>query len=100
MAKPTPSTRDSRTAAEPLATFNRTERTLAFMVGGIVLLILACFIIMITGWLTLPRIPGDGIWPVALGVVYFGPPIAFVLMLTLLAITWTRKARQHRTEAR
>jgi uncharacterized integral membrane protein len=100
MAKPTRSTGDPRIAAEPPATFNRTERTLAFMVGGIVCLILACFIVMITGWLTMKQIPGDGIWPVALGVVYFGPPIAFVLMLTLLVITWTRKARQHRTEAR
>ncbi|MDN4648960.1 multidrug ABC transporter ATPase [Curtobacterium sp. PsM8] len=100
MAKPTRSTGDPRTAAESPATSNRTERTLAFMVGGIVCLILACFIVMIIGWLTMKQIPGDGIWPVALGVVYFGPPIAFVLMLALLAITWTRKARQHRAEAR
>jgi uncharacterized integral membrane protein len=100
MAKPTRSTRDPRSDAEPPATSNRTERTLAFMVGGIVLLILASFVVMIIGWLTLKQIPGDGVWPVALGVVYFGPPIAFVLMLTLLVITWTRKARQHRTEAR
>jgi uncharacterized integral membrane protein len=100
MAKPTRSTGATREPADAPATFNRTERILAFMVGGIVILILACFVVMITGWLTMKQIPGDGIWPVALGVVYFGPPLAFVLMMVLLAVTWTRKARQHRTEAR
>ena len=100
MAKPTRSPGDTRNIAEPPATFNRTERTLAFMIGGIVLFTIVCFAVMIIGWLTLKQIPGDGIWPVALGVLYFGPPIAMVLIFALLAVTWTRKARSHKNEVR
>ncbi|MFJ3385669.1 MULTISPECIES: hypothetical protein [unclassified Curtobacterium] len=100
MAKPTRSTEDTRNSAEPPATFNRTERTLAFMIGGIVLFTILCFIIMIVGWLTIGKIPGDGIWPIALGVIYVGPPIAIVLMLAMVVTISIRKARAHRNEAR
>ncbi|ROP58829.1 hypothetical protein EDF24_0099 [Curtobacterium sp. PhB130] len=100
MAKPTRSTEDTRNSAESPATFNRTERTLAFMIGGIVFFTVLCFAAMIIGWLTLGTIPGTGIWPVVLGILYFGPPIALVLIFVLLAVTWTRKARAHRNEAR
>ncbi|WFR67189.1 hypothetical protein P9139_00555 [Curtobacterium flaccumfaciens] len=34
MAKPTRSTGNTQDSAEPPVTFNRTERALAFMVGG------------------------------------------------------------------
>jgi apolipoprotein N-acyltransferase len=99
MAKPTRSPGDTRNSAEPPATFNRTERTLAFMIGGIVVFTVLCFAAMIIGWLTLGQIPGDGIWPIVLGILYFGPPIALVLIFVLLGVTWTRKARANR-EAR
>ena len=100
MAKPTRSPGDTRNSAEPPATFNRTERTLAFMVGGIILFTILCFAAMIIGWLTLGTIPGDGVWPTVLGILYFGPPIALVLIFVLLGVTWTRKAREHRKETR
>jgi apolipoprotein N-acyltransferase len=99
MAKPTRSPGDPQNIAEPEATFNRTERTLAFMIAGIVLFTLVAFAVMIIGWLVLKQIPGDGVWPVALGVLEIGPPIAMVLIIALLAVTWTRKARANR-EAR
>ncbi|OIH97925.1 hypothetical protein BIU90_12970 [Curtobacterium sp. MCBA15_001] len=73
---------------------------LAFMVGGIILFTILCFGVMIVGWLTLHTIPGNGIWPVALGVIYVGPPIAIVLMLTMVVVIAVRKAREHRKEAR
>ena len=100
MAKPTRSPGDTRNSAQTPATSNRTERVIAFMVGGIVLFTIICFIVMIVGWLTIGTIPGTGIWPVALSVIYVGPPIAMVLILALLATVWTRKAREHKNEAR
>jgi len=96
MAKPTRSPGDTRNSAEPPATFNRTERALAFMVGGIIVFTILCFAAMIIGWLTLGTIPGTGVWPVVLGILYVVPPIALVLIFVLLGVTWTRKARANR----
>lgn len=47
MAKPTRSTGNPQDSAEPPVTFNRTERALAFMIGGIIILGLLCFVAMI-----------------------------------------------------
>jgi energy-coupling factor transporter transmembrane protein EcfT len=96
MAKPTRSSGNTRDDTQPPATFNRTERTLGFMVGGIILFTLICFVVMIVGWLTMKSIPGTGVWPVVLGVLYVGPPIALVLIITLLGVTWTKRARENR----
>ncbi|WP_144760136.1 hypothetical protein [Curtobacterium sp. 9128] len=99
MAKPTRSPGDTRNSAEPPATFNRTERALAFMVGGIFIAGFLCMIAMIVMWLTVPTAQSGMPWPVIMAIPLIGFPIGMVLMLVLLAITWTRRARANR-EAR
>uniref|UniRef100_A0A942SX33 Multidrug ABC transporter ATPase n=1 Tax=Neobacillus citreus TaxID=2833578 RepID=A0A942SX33_9BACI len=96
MAKPTRSTGNTRNDAEPPVTFNRTERTLAFMVGGIFILGLLCFVAMIVMWLTVPSAQGSMPWPVIMAIPLFGFPIGMVLVFVLLGITWTRRARENR----
>ena len=97
MAKPTRSTGNPQDSAEPPVTFNRTERALAFMIGGIIILGLLCFVAMIIMWLTAPSARGAMPWPVVMAIPLYGFPIAMVLVFTLLGITWTRRARANRT---
>ncbi|WP_139196074.1 multidrug ABC transporter ATPase [Curtobacterium sp. MCBA15_009] len=78
-------------------TFNRTERALAFMIGGIIILGVLCFIAMIIMWLTDSGAQGSMPWPVVMAIPLVGFPIAMLLVFTLLGITWTRRARANRT---
>ncbi|WIE64482.1 multidrug ABC transporter ATPase [Curtobacterium sp. MCLR17_036] len=78
-------------------TFNRTERALAFMIGGIIILGVLCFIAMIIMWLTDSSAQGSMPWPVVMAIPLVGFPIAMLLVFTLLGITWTRRARANRT---
>ncbi|PCN46952.1 hypothetical protein Csp2054_14700 [Curtobacterium sp. 'Ferrero'] len=96
MAKPTRPTEDPRESAEPSVTFNRTERVLASMVGGIIVLGLLCFVAMIIMWLTAPGAAGSMPWPVVMAIPLFGFPIGMVLLFVLLGIIWTRRARENR----
>ncbi|WP_156364279.1 hypothetical protein [Curtobacterium sp. Leaf261] len=79
---------------------NRSERALAFMLAGVVGVSILCMIIMIVAWLTIKEIPGTGVWPVITVLPEIGFPIGIVLLLTLLAVNWTRKARANRNETR
>ncbi|MEG8035001.1 MULTISPECIES: hypothetical protein [Bacteria] len=97
MANPTRSTGNPQDSAEPPVTFNRTERALAFMIGGIIILGLLCFVAMIIMWLTAPAARGTMPWPVVMAIPLYGFPIAMVLVFALLGITWTRRARANRT---
>ncbi|MBT2504008.1 hypothetical protein [Curtobacterium sp. ISL-83] len=96
MAKPTRPTGNSRESADSPVTFNRTERALAFMVGGIFVLGLLCFVAMIIMWLTAPGAEGQMPWPVVMAIPLVGFPIGMVMVFVLLAITWTRRARENR----
>ncbi|MFJ7289037.1 hypothetical protein ACIQUC_12015 [Curtobacterium sp. NPDC098951] len=96
MAKPTRSAGNTQDSAQPPVTFNRTERALAFMVGGIIILGLLCFVAMIVVWLTAPGAAGSMPWPVVLAIPLYGFPIGMVLLFVLLGIVWTRRARENR----
>jgi hypothetical protein len=85
---------------QPPATFNRTERTLAFMVGGVFGVSLLCVIIMIVAWLTIHDIPGTGVWPAITVLPEVGFPIGMLLVFALLGVTWTRRARENRNGTR
>ncbi|MBE7163020.1 MAG: hypothetical protein INR72_17400 [Williamsia herbipolensis] len=96
MAKPTRSPGNTRDSAQPPATFNRTERALAFMVGGIFIAGFLCIAAMIVMWLTAPSVQGSMPWPVIMAIPLIGLPIGMVLMFVLLGITWTKRARENR----
>jgi hypothetical protein len=66
------------------------------MVGGIFGVAMLCFIALIIAWLTIGRIPGSGVWPTVLAFPLIGLPIGMLLIVALLAITWTKRARENR----
>jgi len=74
---------------------NRLERTLAYMVAGVILLSLASFVALIIGTASgLER--GDfavGIWPVVTIMPLIGLPIGFVLIIVLLVVSAVRRGR-------
>jgi apolipoprotein N-acyltransferase len=97
MAKPTRSTGTPRDAAESSVTFNRTERVLGFMVGGIFIAAFLCLIAVIVMWLTVPSAGGSMPWPVVMAIPLVGLPIGMLLLFALLGVVWTRRARENRT---
>ncbi len=74
---------------------NRLERTLAYMVAGVILVSLASFVALIIGTASgLER--GDfaeGIWPVVTIMPLIGLPIGFVLIIVLLIVSAVRRGR-------
>jgi uncharacterized membrane protein len=100
VAKQTQSTGAARNQPQPPATINRTERALAFMVGGVFIAAFACIIAMIVMWLVAPGASGTGVWPVVMAIPLIGMPIGLVLMIVLLAIAWTRRGRENRDGSR
>jgi TRAP-type C4-dicarboxylate transport system permease small subunit len=73
----------------------RIDRILAFMSLGIALLSIICFFAIIIGTATgmEQRDFGQGIWPLIAAIPLFGLPIAFVLIITLLIMSFVRRAR-------
>ena len=71
---------------------NRTERVLAGMIVGVVILsvgaIAATLIVANTG-----ADMATGVWPPLLGVGYFGLPLAFLLILSFIVVTVVRRRR-------
>ncbi|GGL81022.1 hypothetical protein LQK89_14580 [Curtobacterium sp. C1] len=97
MAKPTRSTGTPRDAADSSVTFNRTERVLGFMVGGIFIAAFLCIAAMIVMWLTVPSAQGSMPWPVIMAIPLIGLPIGMVLVFVLLGLTWSKRARENRS---
>lgn len=97
MAKPTRTTGNTQDSSEPQVAFNRTERALGFMIGGILIAAFLCMVALIIMWLTVPSAQGSMPWPVVMAIPLIGFPIDMLLVIALLAITWTRKARENRT---
>jgi uncharacterized BrkB/YihY/UPF0761 family membrane protein len=70
----------------------RIDRILALMSLGLLVLSLLCFVAIIIG----SAAHADfslGVWPVVGIVVYVAPIIAFLLLLTVLIMTFVRRAR-------
>lgn len=97
MAKPTRSTGTPRDAADSSVTFNRTERVLGFMVGGIFIAAFLCIAAMIVMWLTVPSAQASMPWPVIMAIPLIGLPIGMVLVFVLLGLTWSKRARENRS---
>lgn len=83
-----------RTSADDLPV-RRIDRILAFMSLGLLVLSIVCFLAIIIGSATGMKQAdfGTGAWPVVGMVVYIAPIVAFLLLMTVLIMTFVRKAR-------
>jgi FtsH-binding integral membrane protein len=76
----------------------RIDRILAFMSLGLLVLSVACFLAIMIATATGSDHEdfGTGAWPVVGLVVYIAPPLAFVMMIALIIMAFTRRARANR----
>ncbi len=89
-----PSTPRSPAASDDLPV-RRIDRGLAFMSFGLLLLSIICFVAIMIGsasGMTHDDF-GAGIWPAVGTTVYIAPIVAFLLLVTVLIMTFIRKAR-------
>ena len=89
-----PSTPRSPAASDDLPV-RRIDRVLAFMSLGLLLLSIICFVAIMIGsasGMTHDDF-GAGIWPAVGTTVYIAPIVAFLLLVTVLIMTFIRKAR-------
>ncbi|WP_322411680.1 multidrug ABC transporter ATPase [Microbacterium invictum] len=73
----------------------RIDRILAFMSLGLILLSIVCFLGIMIGSAAGAEMSA-GIWPTIGVIVWIAPPLAFVLMLTVLIMSFVRRARANR----
>ncbi|MBO0980003.1 multidrug ABC transporter ATPase [Microbacterium sp. SD291] len=80
---------------EPEVPVRRVDRILAFTALGIAAASIACFFAIIIGTAVGmdQEAFGHGAWPVIAGIPYWGLPLAFVLIISLLAMSFIRKGR-------
>lgn len=83
-----------RTPADDLPV-RRIDRVLAFMSLGLLLLSVVCFVAIMIGSASGMDHDafGTGLWPAVGTVVYIAPIVAFLLLVTVLIMTFIRKAR-------
>ncbi|MBZ4488165.1 multidrug ABC transporter ATPase [Microbacterium sp. cx-55] len=76
----------------------RIDRILAFISLGLLILSVACFLAIMIATATGSDHEdfGTGIWPVVGVIVYIAPPLAFVAMVALIIMAFTRRARANR----
>lgn len=76
----------------------RIDRILAFISLGLLILSVACFLAIMIATATGADHQdfGTGLWPVVGLIVYIAPPLAFVAMIALIIMAFTRRARANR----
>lgn len=89
-----PSTPRSTSGSDDLPV-RRIDRVLAFMSLGLLLLSVVCFVAIMIGSASGMDHDdfGAGVWPAVGTAVYIAPIVAFLLLLTVLIMTFVRKAR-------
>ncbi|MEZ3161670.1 multidrug ABC transporter ATPase [Microbacterium sp. BWT-B31] len=73
----------------------RVDRILAFMSLGLLVLSVVCFFAIMIGSASGADF-SSGVWPVLGVVVYIAPILAFLLLLTVLIMSFVRRARANR----
>ncbi|RLK47386.1 multidrug ABC transporter ATPase [Microbacterium telephonicum] len=73
----------------------RIDRILAFMSLGLLVLSIVAFLAIMIGSSSGADM-ASGMWPAVGVVVYFAPILAFAMLLTVLIMTFIRKARAGR----
>ena len=97
MSKPTRPADDARSAGADVPV-QRIDRILAFMALGITLLAIVCFFAVI---LARPLGVVDfsaGIWPLVVVLPLIALPIAFLMIVTLLVLSFVRRSRANRSD--
>jgi len=76
----------------------RIDRILAFMSLGLLLLSIACFAAIMIGTTAGMQHDdfGQGLWPAVGAIVYVAPIIAFLLLVTVLIMTFVRRGRANK----
>ncbi|RWZ49823.1 multidrug ABC transporter ATPase [Labedella phragmitis] len=77
----------------------RFERILMFMLVGVSIMSIVCLVVVLVAtWAGATDFRGS-VWPVVAMTPYFGLPLAFLLLLTLLIVATVRRARAATTAA-
>jgi len=80
---------------EPEVPVRRLDRILAFSALGIAAASVVCFFAIIIG--TAVGMDqsafGEGLWPLIAAIPFWGLPLAFVMIITLLVMSFIRKGR-------
>ncbi|TFB48904.1 multidrug ABC transporter ATPase [Cryobacterium tagatosivorans] len=82
---------------------SRIERILAFMVAGVVGLSILAFLAIIIGTVAGAGANdgfSSGIWPVVFTLPYYGLPVGFLAIVTLMVMTGVRRSREARQNRR
>ncbi|ALX67409.1 multidrug ABC transporter ATPase [Microbacterium sp. XT11] len=82
-------------AQSPEPEVRRIDRVLAFTALGLAAASIICFFAIIIGTAVgMDQADfGEGAWPFVAAIPYWGLPIAFVLIITLLVMSFVRKGR-------
>lgn len=85
--------------SQPDVPIRRVDRILAFTALGIAAASVLCFFAIIIGTALGmdQKAFGDGVWPVIAFIPYWGLPLAFALIITLLTMSFIRKGRASRS---
>ena len=85
----------SSQSSEPDVPVRRVDRILAFTALGLAAASIVCFFAIIIGTAVGMRQEdfGSGAWPVVAAIPYWGLPAAFVMIVVLLVMSFTRKGR-------
>lgn len=81
--------------SEPEVPIRRLDRFLAFTALGIAAASVICFFAIIIGTAVGmdQNAFGEGIWPAVAAIPFWGLPVAFVMIIALLVMSFIRKGR-------
>jgi DMSO/TMAO reductase YedYZ heme-binding membrane subunit len=71
----------------------RFERILMFMLVGVSIVSIVCLVVVLVATWAGTVDFGGSVWPLVAMTPYFGLPVAFLLLLTLLIVATIRRAR-------
>lgn len=80
---------------EPEVPIRRVDRILAFTALGIAAASVTCFFAIIIGTAVgMDQAAfGEGVWPLVAAIPFWGLPLAFVMIIALLVMSFIRKGR-------
>lgn len=82
-------------AQSPEPEIRRVDRVLAFAALGLAAASVICFFAIIIGTAAGMKQAdfGHGVWPIVAAIPYWGLPVAFVMIIVLLVMSFIRKGR-------
>ena len=80
-------------ASSPTPETTRPERVLATMVASIVGLTLICFAATVIASVSGTTDFAEGLWPAVAALPLIGLPVAFILLVVLIVINWSRRRK-------